>query len=303
VSSGAELTSASGFRLSDGAPAWLRRSLAQPGISGYVDIDGNPIHYLGWDWDCRERPALLLVHGFRAHAHWWSFIAPLLLPEYRVAAIDLSGMGDSGHRQSYDDMTSARDIIGFIRHFGLAPAMVIAHSYGGAQLMRAAAAEPRLFARAILVDVYFNFPDQLEEPVVFPPTDVLPIRESRDDLLSRFRLDPPQPCPIEDLVRYIAFHSARESADPAPQGWHWKFDPKLTNHEYRDGPALLEKVRTRVDYIHGEKSILAKGNRAHRIMRSLRNPGRLHTMPGGHHHLMLDQPLELVAALRELLAQ
>jgi hypothetical protein len=64
-----------GFTLSPDAPAWLRSGLATPEISGRVDIDGNPIHYLGWGWEVQERPALLLVHGFRAHAHWWSFIA------------------------------------------------------------------------------------------------------------------------------------------------------------------------------------------------------------------------------------
>jgi pimeloyl-ACP methyl ester carboxylesterase len=292
-----------GFTLSPGAPAWLRSSLATPGISGRVDIDGNPIHYLGWDWEVRERPALLLVHGFRAHAHWWSFIAPLLLPEYRIAAIDLSGMGDSGHRQSYDDMTSARDINGFIRHFELAPATVIAHSYGGAQLVRAAGEQPGLFAHAILVDTYFNFPDRGEEPMVVPPMDVQRTRDSHADLLSRFRLDPPQPCPIDDLVRYIAYHSARPSTQPSSPGWHWKFDPKITNHECPDGPGLLAKVETRVDYLHGEASIVAKSHRAAKIMGCLPNPGQLLTLPGGHHHLMLDQPLELVSGLRKLLAQ
>ena len=45
------------------------------------------------------RPGLLLVHGNAAHAYWWSFIAPLLARDYNVAAMDLSGMGDSGWRE------------------------------------------------------------------------------------------------------------------------------------------------------------------------------------------------------------
>jgi pimeloyl-ACP methyl ester carboxylesterase len=299
VSNSAPAAATPGFNLCAEAPDWLRSSLATPGLSGRVEIDGNSIHYLSWDWDCRERPALLLVHGFRAHAHWWSFIAPLLLPEYRIAAIDLSGMGDSGHRHSYDDMTSARDINGFLSHFELAPATVIAHSYGGAQLMRAAGEQPELFARCILVDTYFNFPDREEQPMVVPPMDVHRSRATNADLLSRFRLDPPQPCLIDDLVNYIAFHSARQSS----RGWHWKFDPKITNHECPDGPGLLGRVMSRVDYIHGEASIVARGHRARRIMRCLPNPGQLITLPDGHHHLMLDQPLELVSALRKLLSQ
>jgi hypothetical protein len=44
------------------------------------------------------------------------------------------------------------------------------------------------------------------------------------------------------------------------QGWQWKFDPSLTNHECFDGAGLLAKVQARVDDIHGEASMLADVN-------------------------------------------
>ncbi|MEQ1819104.1 MAG: glycoside hydrolase family 15 protein, partial [Terricaulis sp.] len=37
-----------------------------------------------------------------AHANWWRFIAPFFTRDYRVAALDLSGMGDSGKRPEYN---------------------------------------------------------------------------------------------------------------------------------------------------------------------------------------------------------
>jgi len=43
-------------------------------------------------------PAIVFVHGGAAHAHGWSFIAPLFVPDDRVAAIDLSGHGDRERR-------------------------------------------------------------------------------------------------------------------------------------------------------------------------------------------------------------
>ena len=59
-------------------------------------VEGARVHYLRWG--DKARPGLLLVHGNAAHAYWWSFIAPFLARDYNVAAIDLSGMGDSDWR-------------------------------------------------------------------------------------------------------------------------------------------------------------------------------------------------------------
>jgi len=48
-------------------------------------------------WAQAGKPGLLLVHGGFAHAHWWDFPSLLFFTDrYCVAAIDLSGMGDSG---------------------------------------------------------------------------------------------------------------------------------------------------------------------------------------------------------------
>ena len=70
-------------------PPWFTEAVTTPYESHTVEVDGCPIHYLAWG-DARK-PGLVLVHGGAAHAHWWSFIAPHFVPEYRVAAIDLSG--------------------------------------------------------------------------------------------------------------------------------------------------------------------------------------------------------------------
>jgi hypothetical protein len=74
-----------------------------PGQSQFVMLAGCRIHYLRW----ARAPAkpgvrgLLFVHGGGAHSRWWSYISPYLTRDFRVAAIDLSGMGDSGWRSHY----------------------------------------------------------------------------------------------------------------------------------------------------------------------------------------------------------
>src|SRR5271156_4373088 len=46
--------------------------------------------------------------GGGAHSHWWSYIAPYFTRDFRVAAIDLSGMG--GWRAHYNSELRAEEI-------------------------------------------------------------------------------------------------------------------------------------------------------------------------------------------------
>src|SRR5437588_10737501 len=78
------------------APDWFRWATSRPHQSQFVTVAGCRIHYLVW---AREpaRPGergLLFVHGGGAHSQWWSYIAPYFTRDFRVAAIDLSGMGE-----------------------------------------------------------------------------------------------------------------------------------------------------------------------------------------------------------------
>src|SRR6185436_17827458 len=73
------------------APAWFSRAIQTPIEERFIIVAGCRIHYLLWGK--AGSPGLILVHGGFAHAHWWDFIAPLFAQDYRVAALDLSGMG------------------------------------------------------------------------------------------------------------------------------------------------------------------------------------------------------------------
>src|SRR5476651_2293156 len=81
------------------APDWFTKAIAQEPERSMVPVDGANIELLTWGQ--RGKPGLILIHGNSAHADWWSFIAPYLAQDYRVAAISLSGMGASDWRDSY----------------------------------------------------------------------------------------------------------------------------------------------------------------------------------------------------------
>ena len=69
------------------APAWFDKALAQAPERSFVPVEGAKIELLTWGEI--GKPGLILVHGNSAHADWWSFIAPFLADQYRVAALNL----------------------------------------------------------------------------------------------------------------------------------------------------------------------------------------------------------------------
>lgn len=88
----------------------------------------------------------------------------------------------------------------------------------------------------------------------------------------------------------------------ATDGWRWKFDPALPFAPgLMDGATVLSGIKVPIDCIYGELSTVVDARRATRIAAALpqgRNPVGI---PDAYHHVMLDQPLALVAALRALL--
>ena len=85
-------------------PKWFRDAIAAPYEDGATEVRGCQVHYLRWG--TRGRPGLVLVHGGAAHAHWWSFIAPLLAAEYRV----VGARPVRPRRQRTAQRLSARDL-------------------------------------------------------------------------------------------------------------------------------------------------------------------------------------------------
>ena len=112
------------------APDWFSDAIATPFEDHAVEVAGCPIHYMRWGDPAK--PGLILVHGGAAHAHWWAFLAPMLTRDYHVVALDLSGHGDSGHRDAYPSGTWPGEILAVAEHAGMRrPPVLVGHSMGG----------------------------------------------------------------------------------------------------------------------------------------------------------------------------
>ena len=259
------------------------------------------IHYLYWAKQDlpADAPGLLLVHGGGAHANWWRFVAPFFAQHFRVAAIDLSGMGDSGRRDSYTAALRAQEMHAVIEHGLGAKNFVVGHSFGGFMTMRFGVDFGDSIAGAIVADTPVRAPDD-------PPPgrdkrifNVVRTYPSYEEAVTRFRLLPDQTCENDFIVEFIARHSLRQVDD----GWVWKFHPAAMGADRWQEPFQehMRNMRCRTAYIHGERSALV-GPKQLAYVRSLMPPvSPIVEVPQAAHHLMLDQPLAFVAAVRAIL--
>lgn len=282
----------------DDPPAWFVANLAAPRTERSVDVDGVAIHYL--EWGSRGRPGLVLVHGGAAHAHWWSFIAPFFSDDWHVAALDLSGHGDSGRRDEYSHDRWAGEVLSVCDDLGFpGPPVVAGHSLGGTVTIQTASSFGDRLAGAVIVDSPVRRPDPESEEAArgraFRAPGVYP---TLDEALEHFRLVPPQPIEHPFIVDHVARHSLHETAT----GWTWKFDPRVFVHTLVPLREQLTAVKCRVALLRGELSVLVPPDTAEYMYDLMGRNAPVVSIPEAHHHLMLDQPLAFVAALRTLLA-
>ena len=290
-------------------PRWFSDALAVAPARTWHDVHGARIETLVWGE--RGRRGLLLLHGKMAHAQWWSFIAPFFAATHRVVALSFGGMGGSDWRAGYSVQAMADEAMAVAEGEGLfdapAPPLIVGHSFGGFVSLLCAQQHGARLGGVFTLDMPLMSREHRAARVRPSIRDAFAPRPTKRypslaAALARFRFAPEQPC--ENL--FVADHIARTSlkevrADDGTPAWTWRFDPQ-------DGPLgpgnpgqALREARCPVAIGWGSESALVTlpvaayacelaGPHAPRI-----------EIPGARHHVMVDQPLALVSALRTLL--
>lgn len=284
------------------APDWFETAVSARYEAAFVEVDGGRVHYQRWGR--RSDPGLLLVHGNGAHAHWWDFIAPYFAERYNVAALTFSGMGESDWRGDYSLNTFSAEQVAVAEATGMfehaRKPVIVAHSFGGFVTLLTGAEHGDRFAGTVIVDSPINPPDR---PHRGPPRAGRPNRvyESQEAALARFRLAPPQLCENHYAMDYIARWSLKE----VDAGWTWRFDPAIWRRfDLGSDPAeLLRAMSCRLAIIRGEESELMPDDVGAYMQELLGHQVPYVSIPHARHHVMLDQPIAFIAALRMLLAE
>ncbi|MXO57853.1 alpha/beta fold hydrolase [Altererythrobacter gangjinensis] len=283
-----------------------------PVVQGQIDADGCSINY--FEWGKRGNPPLILLHGFLAHAGCWAAIAPSLAVGRHVVAYDLSGMGDSGRRETYTVEDRVAELMEVARQTGqfdhAVKPVIVAHSYGGSVTLSALEQHHDAFSGAIICDLMAMRPETLarhfkrnRRPGSQDPDRPNKVYPDYEAARGRYVLSPPQEAGVPYLVDYMAYHSLSQVAG----GWRWKFDPEVFRRDpkmessWQRTPERIIEAPGRKAVIYGEQSLLFNADSA----AYLRELGGIDfpiiSVPQAQHHLMLDQPVAMIAALRSVL--
>ena len=198
--------------------------LPSPIRSRFVeDINGLSMHVLEAGFESKDRPCVLLLHGFPELAFSWRKVMPALAEAgYHVIAPDQRGYGrTTGWDARYDgDLNSfrltnlVRDALGLVSAFGYrSVASVVGHDFGSSVAAWCALIRPDVFRSVVLMSAPFAGAPQL----AFDTADAPP-QLKREDPVHRELAALPRP-----RKHYHWYYSTREAnADMwhAPQGVH-----------------------------------------------------------------------------------
>ncbi|MFP6807408.1 MAG: alpha/beta hydrolase [Pseudomonadales bacterium] len=285
-------------------PEWYQRALDSSSEVGDVTVDGCNVHYEVWGEI--GKPGIVLIHGSNANLEWWRFVAPFLGDQFRVAAIDLSGNGDSGWRERYSGKIYADDVMAVCKaaNLGEKP-YIVAHSFGGFVGLEAGHYFGEQLGGIVFADFTVSPADEYTEwGLKAEERSHEPIRptrtyEDREVALGRFRLVPEQPCQHPYIVDYLAQHALRE----VEGGWTWKFDPAM--YDYLEmGSDQSDKflgLKCKSALILGEHSTDEGALSAPYMSEITKGTLPIFIIPGTHHHFMFDEPMATVTAIKGIL--
>jgi pimeloyl-ACP methyl ester carboxylesterase len=299
-------------------PDWFTAALAAPADDGSVEVAGARIAYRAWGR--AGAPGVVLVHGTAAHARWWDHIAPFLqggtsgegaspggaypdsaYPDsgLRVAAMSMSGHGDSDWRDHYSIDQWAAEVMAVAASARIAgPPVIIGHSLGGGVALCTAGRYGGSLGGIVVIDttVYEGPPPpEMSTPEMgFGRGRTYPTREA---ILARFRLVPEQP-----VLPYVREHIAAWSVTGRGNGeWGWKFDQSLFTKMTPQEPPAAPPAGCRVAILRGQHGMMSP-EMADRLRGRLGQRAPVVEIPAAGHHVLLDEPLSLVTALRTVLA-
>ena len=186
-------------------------------------INGLTVHVLESGFESRDRPCVLLLHGFPELAFSWRKVMPALADAgYHVLAPDQRGYGrTTGWDASFDGdlapfrLTNlVRDALGVVSAFGhRSVAAVVGHDFGSSVAAWCGVIRPDVFRSVVLMSAPFAGPPQ----IALNTADTSP-PPKREDPVHRELAALPQP-----RKHYHWYYSTREAnADMwhAPQGVH-----------------------------------------------------------------------------------
>ena len=284
-------------------PFWYNTAMAAPSDYATVKVDDIDIAYT--TWGDVGKPGIVLIHGSNAHMEWWRFTAPFLADNFRIAALDLSGNGNSGWRERYSGEAFAREVWAVCEAAELGPKpIVVGHSFGGFAALEAAHYFGQQMTGVLFMDFtvapkaeYIEWGMRVEREGVEAGRK-LRVYEDKDTALGRFRFIPEQPGVHPEVLRHLGQYGLKE----VEGGWTWKFDPGIFDYIEMgsDQEQKFRQLTCKTGLMLGEQSEDEGAYYGEQMLAMTDGKMPSITVPGTYHHLMFDQPIAVAMAMKIL---
>lgn len=261
--------------------------------------DRARLHVLVWggaDGSARGGAPIVLLHGGGANTHWWDHLASPLSARRPVYALDFRGHGDSEYPASRHVGAFNDDLEDLVAWVAREDVILIGHSLGAAVALDHASRFPSTRA-LVLVDLASGGNPETGRRARL----ALSLRRtyrSRQDAIDRFRFLPESSHVSEALRAAIGAQSVREESDGR---FGYKFDPGWFSLPSRPRPDLMQ-VRCPTLLVRGSESALLTPGAAEAFVAQVPS-ARFLEIPDSGHHVLVDQPDRLLAAIEDFLAR
>lgn len=243
-----------------------------------------------------SRPPLVLLHGGGANAHWWDHLAPALARHFHVVALDFRGHGESDYPAARKVGAFSDDLDALLEQIGAPDPILVGHSLGGHVAMERAARAERTRALALL-DIAWGMPKRSRRLMRRVLAGARHSYATREETVARYTFVPPARLVSQSLRDAIAQRSVRAGPDGR---FGYAFDGRWFALPSRPPPPLSE-VRCPTLVLHGSESPVLPLEGAAALMAELPD-ARLVEIDGAGHHVHLDRPEAVLAALGDFLA-
>ncbi len=247
-------------------------------------------------WGDADAPLMVLLHGAAANTHWWDHLAPRWADRFHVVAFDFRGHGDSEFPEELVPGAFADDLEAVLAHLGRDEVVLLGHSLGAHVALGHAASQPGVRA-LVLIDPSRGVSASRRRATRL----ALTLRRSyatREQAALRYRFLPAAAQVDEALRDRIAHASIRKEEDGR---FGFAFDPRWFGVPGRAAPDLAQ-VAAPTLLVRGADSNLLSPEGASDLVEQIPNAS-LVEIPDAGHHVHLDQPERVVAAIERFLAE
>jgi pimeloyl-ACP methyl ester carboxylesterase len=255
---------------------------------------------------------VLALHGWLDNAASFDALAAQL-PQCEIVALDLAGHGRSGHRPAgtwYHYVDYLDEVVEVLDQLGWSSSTWLGHSLGGALLLLLAAALPTRVERLVLVESggpLGGHPDRALEQLRRGLDDRA---RHRDGKAMRVFADAAEAVAARMRANGLSEGAARalvgRGLEAVPGGQQWASDPRLTlasplRIDEAHIQALIAAVACPTLVLLAQPALpfMSEADRAARL--ALLPQARLLSF-SGHHHLHMETPEPLAAAIAGFIA-